>query len=81
MTAPGNPFEDLDTSQLANGMYVWVWNSPGGAFHQGPRHYKRRADALRAGKDWLTELLSEAMGASHGPASNPHAPNTAEGGT
>jgi hypothetical protein len=33
--------------------WVWVYTSPGGACHQGPRHYRRRADAQRAGKQWL----------------------------
>jgi hypothetical protein len=48
-------FESLDVEQLNNSAYVWVWTSPGGACHQGAKQYKRRADALRAGREWLAK--------------------------
>lgn len=49
-------FESLDVEQLNNGTYVWVWTSPGGACHQGAKQYKRKGDALRAGREWLAKL-------------------------
>jgi hypothetical protein len=49
-------FESLDAEQLSNGMYVWVFTSPGGACHQGAKQYKRRTDAVRAGREWLAKL-------------------------
>jgi hypothetical protein len=50
----------IDVEELANGLFVWAWTSPGGACHQGPKHYKRRSDALRAGQLWLAKLLENA---------------------
>lgn len=49
-------FESLDVEQLSNGAFVWVWTGLGGQCHQGARHYKRRGDAMRAGREWLTKL-------------------------
>lgn len=56
--ADGQPveFESLDVEQLSNGKHVWVWTSPGGACHQGAKHYAKRGDALRAGREWLAKL-------------------------
>ena len=51
--------DEVDVMQLDNDMWVWMWTSPGGACHQGARHFKRRGDALRAGRDWLTERMQE----------------------
>src|SRR5262249_12571379 len=28
--------------------------------HQGPKHYKQRADALRAGREWLADRMRQA---------------------
>ena len=63
MSIDGQPdeFESLDCEQLNNDMYVWVWTSPGGACHQGPKQYRRRADALRAGREWLAKLRLGAL--------------------
>lgn len=46
--------EDIDVEPVGDA-YVWVWTSPGGACHQGPKQYKRPADARRAGQQWLTQ--------------------------
>lgn len=43
----------LEAVEIGENNWVWVYSSPGGACHQGPRHYRRRADAQRAGKQWL----------------------------
>lgn len=56
--ADGQPveFESLDAEELSNGSYVWVWTSPGGACHQGAKQYRKRGDALRAGREWLAKI-------------------------
>lgn len=46
-------YDSLDVQQIADDAWVWVWTSPGGACHQGPKQYKRRASAERAGQQWL----------------------------
>jgi hypothetical protein len=51
-----NEFESLDAEQLSNSAWVWVWTSMGGACHQGAKQYRRRADAIRAGREWLAKL-------------------------
>jgi hypothetical protein len=48
---------DIDAIKLDNGRYVWVWTSPNGAFHQGPKHYRRPGDALKAGREWLRQRV------------------------
>jgi hypothetical protein len=52
----------VDVEQLSDGNYVWVWTSPGGACHQGPKRYRRRGDAQRAGQQWLAQLVADAVG-------------------
>jgi hypothetical protein len=51
--------DDVEAIKLDNNMWVWVWNSPGGACHQGAKHHRRRADALRDGWDWLAARRRE----------------------
>jgi hypothetical protein len=59
VTVEPEEFDSLDAEQLSNGKYVWVHTSESGACHQGPKQYKRPADALRAGRSWLaTQKLS-----------------------
>jgi hypothetical protein len=58
MTASGNGDSAggvLEVTELANGQFAWTWTSPSGAFHQSPKHYKRRGDARKAGRQWLVE--------------------------
>ena len=55
MTVNLNGDDGMDATQLAKGVWVWVWTSPGGACHQGAKHYRRRDDAVRAGREWLAE--------------------------
>ena len=50
-----NGDDGMDAAKLGNNMWVWVWTAPGGACHQGAKHYKRRADAVHAGREWLAE--------------------------
>ena len=49
----GETPDSLGAEKLGNGKWVWLWTSPGGACHQGAKHYQRKADALRAGQEWL----------------------------
>jgi hypothetical protein len=49
----------LDAVEVGENRWVWVYSSPGGACHQGPRHYRRRGDAQRAGRQWLNARGSQ----------------------
>lgn len=35
--------------------YRWVWNGPGGQQHVGPTLHRSKAEAVRAGKEWLAK--------------------------
>lgn len=47
---------EIEVIEISDNKWVWVYTSPGGACHQGPRHYRRRADAQRAGELKAREL-------------------------
>lgn len=53
-------YDNLDAEKLDNGKYVWTWTSPGGAAHQGAKHYTRKADAIRAGQQFLATITRAA---------------------
>lgn len=42
----------VTAEKLSNGLWVWVCQPPGGAFFQGPKQYKRKSDALKAGLEF-----------------------------
>jgi hypothetical protein len=48
-------YDNLDVVSLSNGKFVWQWTGPGGAWHQGAQHYDKKAQARRAGRDWLKQ--------------------------
>lgn len=56
VTVNGNA-PDIDAVELDNGRWVWVWTSPGGACHQGPKQFRRPGDALKAGREWLRQQV------------------------
>lgn len=50
-------FEDIVSAEkLANGLWVWICQPDSGAFFQGPQHYKRKGDAVKAGVEFAQAL-------------------------
>jgi hypothetical protein len=47
--------DGFDTMTNAKGEHRWTWTSPNGAEHVGPKFYRSRAAALKAGREWLAE--------------------------
>lgn len=52
MPTADNGTDGFDTEHYDEG-YRWIYQSPGGAFFAGPKLYKSRGSALRAGRAWL----------------------------
>lgn len=45
--------EDVSVEKLSNGLWVWICQPWGGAaFYQGAQQYKRKADAVKAGREF-----------------------------
>jgi hypothetical protein len=45
--------DGLDTQRYGPKRFRWTYQSPGGAFYEGPAFYRTRAAALSAGRAWL----------------------------
>ncbi|MCV7174958.1 hypothetical protein [Mycolicibacterium sphagni] len=54
-----NDDDGISAEQLDDGSWVWIWQSGGGAFMQGPKHYPRSGAALKAGRRWLEHELAK----------------------
>jgi len=44
--------EWVSAEKLANGLWVWICQPPGGAFFQAGEQFKRKGDALKAGAEF-----------------------------
>lgn len=48
--------EVVSATKLDNGLWVWICQPETGAFYQAGKHYKTRAAAVKAGKEFATLL-------------------------
>ena len=47
--------DSVSVEKLDNGMWIWICQPGNGAYFQGPHQYKRKADAVKSGREFLAE--------------------------